>query len=240
MSKIAIIGYGNVGFHFAKVLSHDHHVSIYSRNPVEEEINALDSFKADGYDFVIISVSDDAIKKVAESFDTSETIVLHTSGTRPLADLVHHAKRGVIYPLQTFSREKEIDFNQMQAFIEASSGMEENISELAKSITPNIREVNSKARAKIHLAAVFACNFSNHMFHIAENFLKEVDLEFQDIRSLVEETVKKAMELNPSQSQTGPAIRGDVSTLALQENLIEDDRLKEVYRVITNSIQTHH
>ena len=84
---------------------------------------------------------------------------------------------------------------------------------------------------------MFACNFSNHMHHIAENLLKEVDLEFKDIQILVEETLTKAIELGPGKSQTGPAVRNDVSTLALHENLIEDERVKDIYRIISQSIQ---
>lgn len=239
MAKIAIIGYGNVGYHFSKILSYDHHVSIYSRN-TKDGVNALSTFKPDGYDFIIIAISDDAIKAVAASFETTSSIVLHTSGSRPLSDLEQHPQRGVIYPLQTFSKSKEVDLDTLKIYFESTSAAKASVTELAKSISPSVRFMDSHDRAKMHLSAVFACNFSNHMFHIAENILKEIDLEFEDIRSLIEETVKKAMELSPSKSQTGPAIRQDVSTLASQENLIEDERIKEMYRLISQSIQMYH
>lgn len=237
MSKIAIIGHGNLGYHFDKKLIQNHRISVFTRHPVNDHTNALESFNADGYDFVILAVSDDAIKSVSDSFDTSRSIVIHTSGSRPMSDLAHHTLRSVIYPLQTFSKSKEIDFNSLQLYVESTPEVSESVLDLARDISPNIKRMNSEGRAKIHLAAVFACNFSNHMYHIAENLLKEVNLDFQDIRSLVEETLEKAIEMTPSKSQTGPAIRSDVSTLALHENLIEDEQIKELYQLITKNIQ---
>ena len=203
-------------------------------------MNSLASFNADNYDFILLTVSDDAIKLVADSFDTSSTIVVHTSGARPIADLKHHTHSAVIYPLQTFSKSKEIDFGNLQLYVESLPESWNKVLGLAKDISPNIKSVNSEERSKIHLAAVFACNFSNHMFHIAENLLNEVHLEFQDIRSLVEETLAKAIKMNPSKSQTGPAIRNDISTLALHENLIEKNHIKELYQIITKNIQRYH
>lgn len=236
MAKIAIIGYGNVGYHFAKVLSYDHHISIYSRNP-KDEVNALDSFKPEGFDFIFITVSDDAIKAIANSFQTDSTIVLHTSGSRPIADLENHKKRGVIYPLQTFSKDKKVDFKNLPLFLESTPDIEESVKEIALCISDKIKFYDSESRAKIHLAAVFACNFSNHMYQIASSLLQEVNLEFKDLRLLIEETLEKALELSPKNAQTGPAIRNDVSTLALHENLIEDERTKEIYRLVSQSIQ---
>ena len=97
--------------------------------------------------------------------------------------------------------------------------------------------MDSADRAKIHLAAVFACNFSNHMYHLADSILSDVNLDFKDIKSLVKETLSKALELDPKTAQTGPAVRNDVSTLALHENLIQEEQVKEIYRMITQSIQ---
>ena len=236
MAKIAIIGYGNVGYHFAKVLSYDHHISIYAKNP-KEEVNPLDVFNPKGFDIIMLTVSDDAIKAVADSFETETAIVLHASGSRPLSDLENHQRRGVIYPLQTFSREKPVDFGNVQLFLESTPEAEDETKKIGESISSKLKFLDSTERAKIHLAAVFACNFSNHMYRIADSMLKEVNLEFNDIRSLVEETLINALELGPGKSQTGPAKRKDVSTLALHENSIEDERLKEIYRMISQSIQ---
>ena len=236
MAKIAIIGHGNVGHHFANALSFDHHVSIYARNPVPE-VNSLSSFKSEGYDFIFFTVPDDAIKKVADSFQTKEAVVVHTSGSRSMQDLQNHERRGVIYPLQTFSKKKQVVFENLQLFLESSAGIENEIQEIARCISTKTKFMDSADRAKIHLAAVFACNFSNHMYHLADSILSDVNLDFKDIKSLVKETLSKALELDPKTAQTGPAVRNDVSTLALHENLIQEEQVKEIYRMITQSIQ---
>lgn len=238
MAKIAIIGYGNVGFHFSKALSYRHHVSIYSKSN-HGEVNELDSFKPEGYDFILITVSDDAIKTISDSFRTHSATVIHTSGSRPISDLDHHAKRGVIYPLQTFSREKPVDFAHLSLFLESTPKEEAKVLELAECISSHYKITSSENRAKIHLAAVFACNFSNHMYHIADRLLYEAGLELKDVQLLIEETTLKAFELTPKAAQTGPAIRKDVSTLALHEKLLEDDDLKELYRLLSQSIQKY-
>jgi len=237
MPKIAILGYGNVGYHFSKILSFNHQVSIFVRKPKEEGINRLDSFSPDNFDYIFLTVSDDAIQTVAESFPSSSAIVIHTSGSRPLSDLKSHENRAVIYPLQTFSKEKAIESKSLKLFVESTPESADQVWSLANEISTDITPLNSAERGKIHLAAVFACNFSNHMFHIAENFLKDIDLQFADIQLLVEETVEKAVKLGPSNAQTGPAIRNDVSTLAYHENLIEEERIKELYQIVSKSIQ---
>ena len=121
--------------------------------------------------------------------------------------------------------------------MESTPGIEDQVEALASCMSTNLRFIDSVSRAKVHLAAVFACNFSNHMYHIASSILEEVDLSFKDIQGLVEETLTKALELSPKLAQTGPAKRSDVSTLALHENLIKDDRVKEIYRLISQDIQ---
>ena len=137
MAKIAIIGYGNLGYHFAKALSFDHHVSIYGRNPTHE-VNDLSTFTADGYDFIMITVPDDAIKSVAESFQTRSSIVLHASGSRPLSDLANHERGGVIYPLQTFSRNKKVVYEELLLFLESSAGIEDQVEALASPQTSGL------------------------------------------------------------------------------------------------------
>ncbi|MEM6644167.1 MAG: Rossmann-like and DUF2520 domain-containing protein [Bacteroidota bacterium] len=237
MSTVAIIGYGNVGFHLERQLNSQHRVSVFARDPKESHVNSLSTFKAPSYDFVIITVTDDHIATVSNSFTTESSIVLHTSGVRPLDDLSNHERKGVLYPLQTFSRDHEVDFAHLKIFIEGTAKDLPEILALAKSLGPNVQELESLQRSKLHLAAVFACNFSNYMYHIAEKLLSELNLEFSDIQSLVEATLAKSLKLGPGKSQTGPAKRGDVSTLARHEKLIDDEEIKELYQMISRSIQ---
>lgn len=237
MTKIAIIGYGNVGYHLANRLSRRNEVSIFSRNPVDEEVLPMSDLVPGNYEFIILSVPDGVVKDVSSSFNATDAIVLHTSGSRPLSDVAHHPRHGVMYPLQTFSRAKPIDFDTFPIFVEGNDDGEMKAYSLARTIGNDVRLITSANRAKLHLAAVFACNFSNHMFHLAEKFLGELDMEFQDIKSLVEETYIKAIDLGPSNAQTGPAMRGDQLTINTHMDMIKDQEVKALYKMISEHIQ---
>ncbi|WP_436514868.1 Rossmann-like and DUF2520 domain-containing protein [Ekhidna sp. To15] len=238
MSKVAIIGYGNVGYHLAnRIASKRHEVTIFSRTPTEDFVLPIDQFNPESFEFIILSVPDDLIKDVSDQIAVSEAIVLHTSGSNPIADLSKHPKHGVMYPLQTFSKTKEIDFTSFPIFVEGSDDGEREIFTFVRSFSNDVRLLTSTNRSKLHLAAVFACNFSNHMFHLSEKLLSELDMSFQDIQPLVEETLKKAIELNPSQSQTGPAKREDDETINTHLEMLKDERLRSMYQIITDSIR---
>jgi predicted short-subunit dehydrogenase-like oxidoreductase (DUF2520 family) len=240
MSKVAIVGYGNVGFHLAKQISSKRHeVTIFSRSPSEEYVLPMETLSPEAFDFIILSVPDDKIKEVSEQLDVSDAIILHTSGSNPISDLSKHPKHGVMYPLQTFSKTKEVDFNNIPIFVEGSEEGEKDIFTFVRTFSNDVRLLTSANRSKLHLAAVFACNFSNHMFHLAEKLLSDLEMEFQDIRPLVEETVRKAMELSPSKSQTGPAIRQDEDTIQRHLEMLKDEQMKSLYRMITDSILKH-
>ena len=237
MSKIAIVGYGNLGYHLDKFLSKKNEVILFSRNPISDDIRPLMYLEDLDFDFIILAVPDDAIKPVAESFTSRNAIVLHTSGSRPLADVGSHQRHGVLYPLQTFSSSQPINFKTVQFLIEGSEDAEMQLFALARSIGNEVRLVSSNNRMKIHAAAVFACNFTNHMFHIAERLMEELDMKFLDLQPLVEETVKKALEQNPSNAQTGPAVRNDASTMEAHSELLTDQRWKSIYDLISKDIQ---
>lgn len=236
MSNVAIIGNGNVGHHFAKHIAADHNVSVFSRNR-KEGVRPLDNFDPSEYNFALLTVPDDLISKVANSIDESDCIIVHTSGSRPLFDLAKHKKTGVIYPLQTFSLEKEIDFNSFSIFIEGTSEVEEEIASFVKSFSSDVRLANSTHRAKIHLAAVFACNFTNHMYAISDSILDSVDMSFVDLQHLAQETLNKAASISPSKAQTGPAIRNDIKTMSSQLNLIDSEESRKIYELISKDIR---
>ncbi|WP_420316839.1 Rossmann-like and DUF2520 domain-containing protein [Ekhidna sp.] len=238
MSKVAIIGYGNVGYHLAnRIASKRHEATIFSRIPQEDFILSMDEFESDSFDFIILAVPDDKIKEVSDSLETSDAIILHTSGANAISDLNKHSKHGVVYPLQTFSKTKEVDFNSIPVFVEGSDEGEKDIFTFVRSFSNDVRLLTSTNRSKLHLAAVFACNFSNHMFHLSEKLLADLDMSFQDIQPLVEETFRKAIELNPSKSQTGPAARDDEETINRHLEMLRDEQMKSLYRMITDSIR---
>ena len=240
MSKVAIIGYGNVGYHLAnKIASKRHEVTIFSRSRPEDYILSLEQLDPSAFDFILLTVPDDKVKEISDSIDVSDAVVLHTSGSKPISELSKHKKHGVVYPLQTFSRNKEIDFGTLPNFVEGSDEGEKDIFTFVRTFSDDVSLLTSSNRSKLHLAAVFACNFSNHMFHISEVLLGELDMKFQDILPLVEETFKKAVELNPSNAQTGPAMREDAETIKTHLDMLRDVHTRNMYKIITESIQNH-
>ena len=237
MSNIAIVGHGNVGSHLAKRLSQDHQVSIFSRSSTDQDHLELRDLVPKDFDFVFLSLPDRVIHPFSERLPMADTIILHTSGSRPLSDLSKHGKRGVLYPLQTFSRNKPIDFKPIKLLVEGNGDTQSEVLKLALSMSKHVEVKNSKDRLKIHLAAVFACNFTNHMYQIAEKHLAKVGMTFPDLQPLVEETLEKALQLAPSNAQTGPAVRRDQVTIEKHLDMLEGDE-KLIYQLITQSIQT--
>ena len=237
MSTIAIIGYGNVGYHFANELAKKNEVSVFSRHSNEEGTRFINELEPNLFEYIILCVPDDVIKKISDAIPVSEAVVLHTSGAKPLSDLGKHSKCGVLYPLQTFSKNKMIDFSFFPVFIEGNELTELELFSFARSFCSDVRLMTSEKRAKLHLAAVFACNFSNHILHIAEKYLKELDMNFEMLQPLVEETFEKAIMFNPSRSQTGPAKRGDAITMDDHLKMIKDDDIHAIYRLISDHIQ---
>jgi predicted short-subunit dehydrogenase-like oxidoreductase (DUF2520 family) len=162
-----------------------------------------------------MAISDGAIPGVAEEFRGSEGIFLHTAGAQPLEILSRaHQRFGVLYPLQTLSMERSVNLKDTPVLIEGSDAKVLScVKLLAEAVSDRVFELNSRERLVIHLAAVFANNFSNHMVHIAQNLLDDYQIDPQLLDSILNETVAKIFDLGASRSQTGPAVRGDTETM---------------------------
>lgn len=159
-----------------------------------------------------------------------------TSGSLPLLDSPN--KDAVFYPLQTFSKDKEISFKDLPICIEAENHSDLRIlKNLAESIQAKVYDVDSKQRQELHLAAVFVCNFVNHLYHIGHNICKEKNLPFDILRPLIKETVDKINFKEPKEAQTGPAKRNDQTTIDRHIRQLDDPIYKELYRYLTTSIQ---
>ncbi len=236
MSKVAIIGFGNVGYHLAVRISKKHEVTIFGRTPSEDIIKDINRLDTSDFEFIIVAVSDSSIKGVAESLNTSESIMLHTSGSRPISDVSFHPRHGVMYPLQTFSKDKQIDFDAFPIFIEGSDTLDKEIFSFVRSFSNDVREMSSANRIKLHLAAVFANNFTNHMYHICDKILESLGLSFAEVHHLAHETLKKAVDLTPLKSQTGPSVRNDIDTIDAHLKILEDDRWRKIYKLISEDI----
>ncbi len=202
--------------------------------------HSLDMSNIDASIF-IIAISDDAIEDVASNINLPEDAILcHTSGSKPMSALGYAPTEniGVFYPLQTFSKGKAVDFQSIPICIEGENEMTRNaLFALGQSISQQTKEISSKQRKAIHLAAVFACNFTNHMFSVAQNILENQKMDLEILKPLIVETLNKSFEMGPEKAQTGPAIRKDLKTLDQQfDSLKADPELAEIYRLISQHI----
>lgn len=203
-----------------------------------DDLKELDT----GVQLVFIAVSDDAIANVSGEMPRTDAVVVHTSGTRPITDLEHHEKRGVFYPLQTFSEEAQVDFQQVPVCIESSDDV---VSEVLKSCGIawglQMHELDSGQREVLHVAAVIANNFTNHLLGKSFDLLKTHNIAPDILYPLLMETIRKAVYNDPHAIQTGPAVRGDERTVQRHLDKLKDDpALREIYRQLTDSIlQTH-
>ena len=244
--KIVIIGSGNVAYHLAKAFTQNNiEVSqIFGRNEVElnkisEELNIPYSTKelADA-DLYLISVSDSAVEQVSDLIKTEKALVAHTSGSLPIETLNGDYRKASFYPLQTFSKTKNLDYSKIPFFIEAENQIDEkSLFELASLISDNVETSDYEKRKYIHLTAVFACNFVNHLFARAKEISDSQDLDFNYFVPLIDETVEKIHHLEPKLAQTGPAVRGDERVLKLHEELITNDEHLKIYQLMNESIK---
>lgn len=235
--KIDVIGRGNVGTHLCKALQGNADV-----NPVAPR--TLDGIRGDA-DIYLISVSDDAISDVAENLKhrvNESSIVAHTSGTTPLSAISPlFANSGVFYPLQTFSKDVELDYIEIPFFIEGSSAEVSNIlKEAAKAVSKHVYEADSENRKSLHIASVFACNFVNHLWTLSDKYLTDRGLSFDMLRPLITETCRKACRMRPYEAQTGPAVRRDTVTITSHEkSLAENPGYLKIYEMLTHSIMNN-
>lgn len=189
-------------------------------------------------DYYIIAVPDNAIGEVAAQLPKVKGIVAHTSGSVNMQVLQSCQCKGcgVFYPLQTFTRNKSIDFNEIPFFIEGSDEMTTDaLCKLASKLSNSVHTADSKQRASLHIAAVFACNFANHLWSISSDILSEAGYDFGILRPLLAETLNKAFEITPSAAQTGPAKRGDTNVINAHIAKLDGNE-KELYKLITNMI----
>lgn len=255
--KVAIVGAGNVAWGLAPAMIKGGEVDIIrvvsrteeSARLLAEHLGpgvegATDLSRADlGADLVIVAASDSAIAAIAESCPGSGAIWAHTSGSVDMSVLKSASDRyGVIYPMQTFTRGVAVDLSTSPIYIEASDDMvDSTLSGIAQSISSNVGHADSKGRRLLHCGAVFACNFVNHLWSMADSIARRAGGSFTDYLPLIEQTIAKAAEISPDQAQTGPARRGADAVMAGHEDLLPAGQ-KEIYRILSRSIinQYHH
>lgn len=192
-------------------------------------------------DIIILAVPENAIDKVQRMYEFGpEQIIVHTSGSESM-DSLHHERVGVFYPLQTLTWGKDVDFTKVPVLIEGSSiSVEEKLLDLAQSISTNVSAISSSARRDIHLAAVLASNFPNHLFRKSEEILERHSLGLDLLSPLIIETLKKALSVGPANAQTGPARRGDAGTIRKHLEMITDPGLREIYELLSKDIRSSY
>lgn len=247
MIRITLIGSGNVAQHLIKAFAKSELVEIvqvYARK--KEALSSLIEFDKITSDFeelqesdlYIIAVSDKAIADVSKQLPFQNRIVVHTSGAASLDVLDAKNRKGVFYPLQTFSKNKEIDFSIVPLCLEAENTFDFRVLEtVAKSISNAVFAINSDQRKALHVAAVFVNNFTNHLYHIGKEICGEHQVPFEILRPLIQETAEKINTLDPVDAQTGPAKRNDSNTIAAHLDYLTNENQKNIYKLITQSIQ---
>jgi predicted short-subunit dehydrogenase-like oxidoreductase (DUF2520 family) len=245
--NIGLIGSGNVATHLSKALvKAGHRISwVYSKTKEHAQRLALEtgSITIDDIgsdlpvtDIIIISVNDDAVKEIAAKLKKSIVPLVHTSGSLPMdALLTATDKAGVLYPLQTFTRSSEINMQEVPFCIEASDNTTLKILEtLASAVSDKVIKIDSRQRLCLHIAAIFANNFSNYMYVLAGQVLQKCNLSPELLHPLIKETANKAIHDQVENVQTGPAARGDMEIIKKHlEWLKDDDELKEVYSLLS-------
>ncbi|MEX0883805.1 MAG: Rossmann-like and DUF2520 domain-containing protein [Cyclobacteriaceae bacterium] len=255
--NIAIIGTGNIAWHLATSLENAGHVitEVYGRDMRKAEKITAHLYGTDGKDDLdftnsgarvfIIAVKDQAIAEIADAVLLPEgSILVHTSGSMPLEILAYSSadQTGIFYPLMSFSRQKGVSLDDVPILLD-SEDRETLITlkKLAKSLSGQIYEIRSKDRKAIHVAAVFASNFTNHMIGIAEEILQRQGLDFEMMKPLIVEQINKTLTIGAKAAQTGPAQREDMETLENHYHFLSyNDQLAEIYRLISQDIIDAH
>ncbi len=248
--RITLIGSGNVATHLAAAFKNAGHyiVQVYSRSLQNaallayhvkaEPIDDLQNINPET-DLFIIAVKDTAIGVIAEQLAQYQQLKVHTSGAVSLYTLLAFSDNvGVFYPLQTFSKTKEVDLRNVPICIEgANESITKNLEQLARTISNKVYRIDSDKRKIVHLAAVFANNFPNYLYTVAQQILAKSQLDFELIRPIIQETAQKVQQGLPAAMQTGPAIRNDETTINNHLQLLKDEpALQELYRLLSQGI----
>lgn len=250
-----IIGSGNVATHLAKALSSVLAIKqVYSPTPdhansLANQISVPGIYQAKDImtsaDLYLVAINDDSISSIPNILQdcNPEALYVHTAGSIPLNVWGNFRKRnGVLYPMQTFSKANPVQMSEVPFFIEADSESDVILLEqIIQTVSTKVYRATSEQRSILHLAAVFCCNFSNHLYTLADNLLMEHGLHFESMIPLIQYTAHKISNLSPKEAQTGPAIRLDYTVMNRQlDRLQAYPDLQTIYRIISNSIINYH
>ncbi|MDR0506419.1 MAG: DUF2520 domain-containing protein [Dysgonamonadaceae bacterium] len=250
-NKIVILGAGNVATQLGLALYENEFpiIQVYSRTLASAEIlgkqlktaytaNIQDiNTEADMY---IFAIKDSALPSVLKNMPpANKSLWVHVAGSVPLDVFAGYTERyGVLYPLQTFSKSRKISFSNIPFFIEANNSADELLLEnVAFSLSDKVMRFSSEKRKLLHLAAVFACNFTNHLYTLSTQILEKHGIDRNILLPLIQETAFKINDLHPRDAQTGPAVRNDDEMIGQHLEILDNQPLmKEIYRLLSESI----
>lgn len=253
-SQVSFIGSGNLAWHLAPALDNgDFPVQeVYSKNPAhaaslverlyQANVKASLDFSTSSSGIFIIATADEAIEEIVQEIilPDEDVVLIHTSGSQPLTILGYAATQnlGVFYPLQTFSKDRKTEFKEVPIFIESANAQTEKVLRaMGNSLSKDVFPITSYDRKALHVAAVFASNFTNHMLLIAQDIMKENSLSYDWLKPLIAEMVNKSLSIGPENAQTGPARRGDLEILDKHVEFLQDNETAaELYKIISQHI----
>jgi predicted short-subunit dehydrogenase-like oxidoreductase (DUF2520 family) len=252
--RFVFIGAGNLATHLSKRLKQQgfNILQVYSRTKksakelaekIDAEFTSYPERISKEADVYIVAIKDSVYEEVLSQIDFGEKLLVHCSGSMPMSVLENFAENfGVIYPLQTFSKHREVNFAEIPVFVEANSEENERrLIEISEKISDTVSVMNSEKRLFLHIAAVFSCNFVNHFYTRASEVLAEKNIPFDVLKPLIMETAQKVQEMNPATAQTGPAVRFDENVINKHLEALEfDSTNRELYNSISKSIFEFH
>lgn len=247
--KIVFVGAGNLATRLSADMNRTgmHILQIYSRTAQHAETlakiygcswtNQLDKIVLDA-DLYVFALKDAVLPEVLAKMQPNNGFWVHTAGSVPMQIFEKYTSRyGVLYPLQTFSKERMVDFNLIPFFIEANTPENELVlCKIARAMSEKVQTLSSEKRKILHLAAVFACNFANHMYTLAGEILEEQALSFDVLLPLINETAAKVQIMSPKKAQTGPAVRYDENVIRKHLDMLSNPDTKVLYELISKSI----
>ncbi|MDR1747292.1 MAG: DUF2520 domain-containing protein [Tannerella sp.] len=247
--RVVFVGAGNVATHLSAAMQQAGFVvvQVYSRTEVHArrladvlhtdwttEISAI----INDADIYVFALKDSVLKDIIAQLNPNDGFWIHTAGSVPMDVFKGYARRyGVLYPLQTFSVDRAVDFRRIPCFTEASSPEDEALlQEVAGRLSDSVQPLSSEKRQYLHLAAVFAGNFTNHLYALAGKIVEEQDISPDVLLPLIDETAAKVHSLSPLKAQTGPAVRNDENVMSRHQAMLTDRAMNEIYRIISENI----
>lgn len=250
MIKVVLLGAGNVSTHLFEAFQETKTASViqvYNRskkrlqgfNHLVDTTSSLNELKE--ADIYIIAVKDDSVEALSKKLTLLNKLVVHTSGSIAMEALNNNHRYGVFYPLQTFTKGKQVDFSSIPICLETNIQSDiEILEKLAQSISQAVYKIDSVQRKALHVAAVFVNNFVNHLYQKGHEICQEHQVPFEVLHPLLLETAKKVTSLTPKESQTGPAIRNDQAVINNHIESLATQQQKDIYTLLTKSIQETH